>query len=95
MSVCRRCGSIKTQRIQGSTLERILAHLLRQQVLFCGRCGWRGRVKPMDSGDRGHDRRRHRRRGRHQPATPDLTEPVDPIDLDALDKALGTQPPPF
>lgn len=41
--VCRRCGSLRTRVIGGGLVERVLALLLRQHVVVCARCGFRGR----------------------------------------------------
>lgn len=88
MAVCRKCGSTRTQIIGGAPFERVLALLLRQRVVFCGRCGWRGRVRTLsDAPHSGHRRRRH------QPAeTGAVREPVSTVDLDAIEKGLDSGP---
>jgi hypothetical protein len=88
MPVCRKCGSTRTQIIGGAPLERVLAGILRQRVVFCGRCGWRGRV-PISSGVPHSGRRR-----RHQQAADSgsVREPVSTVDLDAIEKGLDSSP---
>jgi hypothetical protein len=97
MAVCRRCGSIRTHIVTGTTWERLTARVLGQTVLSCNRCGWRGRVKLLPVADDGEDRSEEshrRRRRRSQQAAPEATaEPVTEIDLDALDRGLGDAPP--
>jgi hypothetical protein len=91
MAVCRRCGSIRTQVIRGKLLERLVALLLGQRVIFCGRCGWQGRLsKSADTSSSSHRRRRrHHRRQSHEPVLP----PINELDLEALDRGLGDVPP--
>jgi hypothetical protein len=43
MSVCRRCGSLRTRVVAGSLFDRALRVLFRRHVVVCGRCGFRGR----------------------------------------------------
>jgi hypothetical protein len=88
MAACRRCGSLRTQIIHGSTLDRVLTRVLRQRVLFCGRCGWRGRARTVAHGE-SSDRRIHREAIRDKEM---VREPVADFDLDAFDRALGATP---
>ena len=53
--LCPRCGSAQTRLIKGGALDRALALMRGQQVIVCGRCGWRGRQMPV------RDRRRSMR----------------------------------
>ena len=87
MSVCGRCGSIRTQSVEPTVLERILAALRREKVIVCGRCGWRGRVavRTADDGSRRH----HRRRRRSTPDAVDTPASSPEIDFAALDQALA------
>lgn len=71
----------------------MLALLLRQQVLFCGRCGWRGRAKLLAKGEYGEGKRRRRRRQPAETAPENVREPLNDLDLEALDRGLGSEPP--
>lgn len=90
MAVCRKCGSIRTALVSGGLFQRLLAFVLRQRVLLCRRCGWQGRarVAPSSTGDDAPRRRRHTRDTHGV-----VREPVQDLDLDALDRGLGSEPP--
>ena len=89
MAVCRKCGSTRTQVIGGAPLERVLALLLGQRIVFCGRCGWRGRVRTLSDAPRSGQRRR----SHHQAAqTGGVREPVSAGDLDTIEKGLDSGP---
>jgi hypothetical protein len=74
--VCTRCGSLRTRVIAGGLVERAVALLLRQDVVACVRCGFRGRQpkarKIVTSGRR----------------SASSTAGGPPIDLAALDRKL-------
>ena len=47
MTVCPRCGSVGTRGIKGGPFQRLVAAVRRQAVIYCARCGWRGRQAPL------------------------------------------------
>lgn len=77
-AVCPRCGSVGTRGIKGGPFQRLMAALRGQAVIYCARCGWRGRQAPLAESP-AHERRTGR--------------PVDPPaplpDLASLDGQLG------
>ena len=84
--LCRQCGSVRTRVVPGQRFESLLARLLNQRVIVCGRCGWRGRMK-METAARAAAR--IPRYTGHVPPVDDTVEP----DLASLDKALEAADP--
>jgi hypothetical protein len=78
--VCTRCGSLRTRVLAGGPLQRVLAFVLRQDVIACVRCGFRGRQRKA--------RHISRKRATAQPAD---TDPR--LDLAALDRRLDRRSP--
>ena len=76
-SVCPECGSLRTRRISGNPWQRVVAALRRQEVIVCGRCGWRGR----------QFRLAERSRTRQDGAAVE-SQSVDTLDYQALDRAM-------
>lgn len=78
--------------IRGGILQRLIAWVTWQKVLYCSRCGWRGRARLARTADAEKSSHRRSRRRRHVSDTA-LAPPVSDVDLDALDRALGSDPP--
>ena len=91
-STCAQCGSIRTREVRPAGLERLLALLLRQRVISCGRCGWRGRIK--GSADTG-GKKSHTRRRRRSARVEEFAAPSDApeLNLAELDRALERNRP--
>lgn len=82
-TACLRCGSIRARLIAGNPLQWLLALVLRQDVIACTRCGWRGRQSKLAADPR-------RRQGARAVAADD----VKSVDLGALDHELDSLAPP-
>ena len=80
MVVCVRCGSLRTTVISGGILGGMLALVLRQDVIACARCGFRGRQPKPAAG-----------RGTRTPAR-DTASAETGIDLKELDRVLERDP---
>jgi len=76
-SVCPECGSLRTRQISGNPLQRVLAALRRQDVIVCGRCGWRGRQFRLSA-------KGSMRQGREAADS----RRADTLDYQALDRAM-------
>jgi hypothetical protein len=76
--VCAECGSIRTRRISGNPWQRVVAVLRRQEVIVCGRCGWRGRQYRLDE------------KSRTRPDGAAVESQSDTLDYQALDQAMTT-----
>jgi hypothetical protein len=86
--MCGQCGSIRTRIVAPERLEWLAVILLRQQVVVCGRCGWRGR-KSKRAGQIVPGPSSLTRSGVNlEPAPGHVDEEIDP-DLAAIDRALG------
>jgi hypothetical protein len=79
---CRRCGSINTRAVPGTPVDRLVAFALKQQPLFCNRCGWHGRVPAAAPRCSTHMTAAHTTMTIDQPAT---------VNLAALDDALRSR----
>jgi hypothetical protein len=78
------CGSIRTREVKSVSIGWLIARLLRQRLVDCGRCGWRGRVSMVRKDGKIRVRRR-------RVAGPDnFASPSDQreLDLAELDKAM-------